>query len=212
MSCHNICTEVYFKKELVLARMLFWMCLHQILSSSSSSYISISHNPIFGRWLLPHRLLLRLLFPLCRSVIIMIMSSSSSSESTWTLEFCSFGWDFNGEAKFEIFLWKWRKSRQKDFTSYLTKQKTFSLHIFSKIVPIMKLWHDSVLPRLLCSFFVAFLPVADRQHRARHQSFWWFSSDNPPPLSTHSAVLAFRAHFCRVFWNIVCWSPTIRTH
>ena len=76
----------------------------------------------------------------------------------------------------------------------------------------MKLWHDSVLPRLLCSFFVAFLPVADRQHRARHQSFWWFSSDNPPPLSTHSAVLAFRAHFCRVFLNIVCWSPTIRPH
>ena len=145
MSCHNICTEVYFEEEFVLARMLFWMCLHQILSSSSSSYISISHNPIFGRWLLPHRLLLRLLFPLCRSVIIMIMSSSSSSESTWTLEFCSFGWDFNGEAKFEIYLWKWRKSRQKDFTSYLTKQKE-KLFLCTFFPKLCRLWNFGTTP------------------------------------------------------------------
>ena len=146
MSCHNICTEVYFEKELVLESMLFWMCLYQLLSSSSSSYISISHNPIFGRWLLPHRLLLRLLFPLCRSVIIMIMSSSSSSsESTWTLEFWFFPWDFNGEAKFGIFLWKWRKSRQKDFTSYLTKQeeKLFLCTFFPKLC---RLWNFGTTP------------------------------------------------------------------
>ena len=165
MSCHNICTEVYFEKELVLARMLFWMCLHQILSSSSSSYISISHNPIFGRWLLPHRLLLRLLFPLCRSVIIMIMSSSSSSESTWTLEFWFFARDFNGEAKFEIYLWKWRKSRQKDFTSYLTKQKeekNFFAYFFQNCADyetLARLRSPAASLQLFCGFFAGGRPA-----------------------------------------------------
>ena len=90
---------------------------------------------------------------------------------------------FQWRSKIWFFLWKWRKSRQKDFTSYLTKQKEKLNTFFPKLC---RLWNFGTTP-FSRGFSAAFLWLFCRWPTGNIEPDIKVFGGFPPTIRPHKA-------------------------